>query len=376
MNVRLAIATVCALLGCANPPASAQDHVTVYGTLAAALRASTHTDSRASARTELTGTNLGAGIWGLRGQEDLGGALTVRFKLESGYFVDNGVQRNNNALFGREASAGIGGRFGQLDIGRLQVTGSAAEPLVRVDPLGGGGLSETIWPGLWSGASYSNALRYRLTRGAWTAGAMVSLGEQAGNARAGRMQALTGLYLEGPLLVSGAAQTTYDGAGLRARVAVVGATYTFGRATVHGALLRTSRERGFVIGAAAGAPLFNQDMGLAGIPAPAAQRTAFHLLGLSLNLGGPWRLRSAYFDARSPRATLLSATEGGSQRAVYSVLSCELSRRTSVLASIDLNRWQGGWGGYWGASAASLAAYHPDGSDTRRTVGLGIRHVF
>jgi hypothetical protein len=71
-----------------------------------------------------------------------------------------------------------------------------------------------------------------------------------------------------------------------------------------------------------------------------------------------------------------SATEGGSQRTLYSVLSYDLSRRTSVLASLDLNRWQGGWGGFWGASAASLAAYQPDGSDTRRTVSLGIRHAF
>ncbi|MES2295845.1 MAG: porin [Pseudomonadota bacterium] len=366
--------TVALSLACCAGAAQAQSSVTLYGTLGLAVRSSSNLDVAGNTKTELTGTNLGAGIWGLRGVEKLDGGMQVRFKLESGVLLDTGVLRNN-ALFGREASVGLDGSFGKIDIGRLQVTGNAAEALVRSDPLRGGGQSETIWPGVWTGARYDNALRYRLEVGPVFAGAEVSLGEQAAGGDAGRISAGTLGYAAGPLMVISVLQTARDGTGLHSNAITVGATYTVGDATWHGAFLHARRDKGFVTGATPGSALFNSDFAYAGIKAPADQDTNVVLLGSTVNMGR-WQLRSAVFYSDSPHATLFSATRGGNQRTLYGVLAYNLSARTAFLMSADYNRWSGGWGGFFGATAPSLALGKPDGHDSRRTMSVGLLHTF
>lgn len=363
------------LLACLASPAPAQTTVTSYGLLGAAMRHSTHADPSGASRTELTGTNGGAGIWGLRGAEELGGGSQVNFRLETGFFVDTGAQRNN-ALFGREATVGVSGNYGQLDLGRVQLVGVAAEVLVRVDPMRGGGQLETVWAGIWTGARFDNALRYRQQFGPWFAGAMVAQGEQPRGAAAGRTAAATGGYGNGPLYAIANLQSTHDGSGHRANVALAGAVYTLPAISLHGAWMRATRERGFLVGATSGAAVFNSDFSFAGIATPADQHTSLYLLGTTIRLPGLWQLRSAWVIARSTNATLFNAAKGGIQRGGYAVLSYELSPRTALLATADYNSWHGGWSGFWGASAASLAALRPDGSDTRRTVSLGMLHRF
>jgi predicted porin len=363
------------LLACCAAPAPAQTAITTYGLLGAALRHSSNADANGHSRTELSATNGGAGIWGVRGVEELGGGNQVNFKLETGFSVDTGNQRNN-ALFGREASVGASGPYGQLDLGRIQIVGGAAEVLVRIDPMRGAGQLETVWAGIWTGARFDNTVRYRRQFGPWLAGAMLSLGEQSNGAAAGRTGAVTAGYASGPLYALSNLQTAHDGNGRRANVVVAGANYIFSDLTLHGAWLRATRERGFLVGGSAGSALYNSDFSFAGIPAPAGQQTSLYLLGATVRLPGLWQLRSAWVQARSAHATLFNATMGGIQRGGYAVLSYELSRRTSLLASADYNHWSGGWAGFWGASAASLTALKPDGSDTRRTVSLGMLHRF
>jgi predicted porin len=363
------------LIACLATPALAQSTITAYGLLGTALRNSSHADSSGASRTELTGTNGGAGVWGVRGAEDLGGGSQATFRLETGFFVDTGAQRNNG-LFGREAMVGVSGPWGQLDLGRAQFVGAAAEVLVRTDPMRGSGQLETVWAGFWTGARFDNALRYRRQFGPWFAGMLVSQGEQAAGAAAGRTAAATAGYTDGPLYAIANLQSAHDGNGRRANTVVAGATYAFPDITLHGAWLRATRERGFLVGATSGAALYNSDFSVAGIAAPADQQTSLALLGATVRLPGLWQLRSAWVVARSAHATLFNASLGGMQRGGYAVLSYELSRRTSLLASADCNRWSGGWSGFWGASNASLAAFKPDGSDTRRTVSLGMLHRF
>lgn len=354
--------------------------LSVQGGIAAAVRSSTHTDPSGRGKVEMTPTNLSPLFISFRAQEALGDGMLVRARLDAGFFTDTGATRHG-ALFGREASVGLDGRWGKLDAGRLQIIGGAVETLVRVDPAKGAGQLETVWPGIWTGARFDNALRYRHEQGPWFAGAMLAMGERAGNR--GSLAAVAAGYIDAPHVAMAACQVAHDGSGLRASACTAGIAWTvpgFAPAgtLLHAAVLAARRDKGFMVGAA-GQALGNMDFSYVGIPAPAVHHVRFGLLGLTLPLpllSPLWRLRSAVFHARSPDSTLFSAREGGVQRAAYAVLSYDLSRRTAILFSVDWNRWSGGWRGYWGASPASLAAYRPDGADTRRTAAIGLQHSF
>ena len=362
--------TVIFLLGLCCSGAQAQGSIVPYGTLAVALRNASNLDTAGSSRTELGGTSLGAGIWGLRGIERIDADWQVRFRLEGGYFLDTGAQRNNGVL-GRETSVGADTPFGKFDLGRLQLVGNAAEPLVRADPLRGAGLTETAWPGIWTGARFDNALRYRADAGPAYASYMLSLGETGG-----RTSSVVAGYLGANLIISAAAQNARDGAGRTSKAMDLGVAWTLSPITLHGAVMHATRDKDFVVGTSAGSALFNTDMGIAGLKAPAHQDVMFYLAGLSATLAPHWRVRSALFRANNRGATLVSAARGGIQRTAYCLLSYDLSPRTMLLGALDYNRWSGGWSGFWGASTASLAALAPDGRDTRRSASVGILHTY
>lgn len=357
--------------------------LSIQGGIAAAVRASTHTDPSGHGKVEMTPTNASTQFISFRGDEALGDGMRARFRLDAGFFTDTGATRHG-ALFGREASVGLDGHWGKLDAGRLQITGGAVETLVRIDPVKGAGQVETVWPGIWTGARFDNAVRYRYETGPWFAGAMVSMGERTGNR--GQLHAVSLGYADLPRVAMASCQVAHDGNGLKASACTAGVAWTVPTVhtlapdgtLVHAAILTARREKGFLVGTA-GQALYNMDFSYAGIPAPAGSHTRFGLLGMTLPLTAwspLWRLRSAVFYARTPDATLFSAREGGTQRAAYAVLSYDLSRRTALLFSVDWNRWTGGWRGYWGSSAASQAAYAPDGADTRRTTAIGLQHIF
>jgi predicted porin len=347
----------------------------VYGQLAAALRSTTSFDPAGSSRLELTGTNIGSGAIGFRGTESLGNGIQVRYRLEGGFFTDTGVMRHGG-LFGREASVGVDGPWGKLDAGRLQIIGNASEVLVRADPLRGAGPVETVWPGLWTGARYDNAIRWRTADNQPTVlSVLYSVGEAGSGGKAGRTMAVNAGYLGGGGVVMGSYQVSRDAGNKQSRVATIGGTVIKLPLTFHGAYMHAKRDKGYVIGAAAGAALFNTDQGFAGIKAPADLDVDFFLLGLTAQLSQRWRLRSAAFYSSSDGATLFDATRGGTQRTIYAMLSYDFSARTSLLLEIDRNNWSGGWSGFWGASPASLQT-RPDGRNVRRTASVGLNHNF
>jgi predicted porin len=354
---------------------SAVADTTIYGQVAAALRKTSNFDPAGQSSLELTGTNIGSGFVGFRGIEKIGNGLQVRFRLEAGYFTDNGAMRHN-ALFGREASVGIDGPFGKLDAGRLQIIGNASEVLVRADPLRGAGQIETVWPGIWTGARYDNAIRWRTSDGQpWVLSALYSNGE-SGATHAGRTLALAGGHLGGGGVTMAAYQVSRDASNKESRVFTLGGTIIKLPFTFHWAYLKARRDKGYVVGTTAGSALFNTDQGFAGIKAPADIDAEVVLLGLTAQLSQRWRLRTATFLGSSDGSTLFNAGKGGRQRSAYAMLSYDFSARTSLLLEADVNRWDGGWAGFWGASPASLAAYKPDGRDTRHTASIGLNHNF
>ena len=72
-----------------------------------------------------SGANSGPRL-GLRGTEELGNGLKVSFKLENGFYVDDGSFKTGGRLFDREASLSIHGDFGTLSMGRMGGVGSSA----------------------------------------------------------------------------------------------------------------------------------------------------------------------------------------------------------------------------------------------------------
>jgi predicted porin len=104
-----------AALGTFAGAAQAQSSVTLYGIVDAGVLYSNNIGG-----PNLYGassSNLQGSRWGLRGTEDLGGGLKVRFVLENGFNVFSGRLGQGGDEFGRE-SVGLSSRFGTLTLGR------------------------------------------------------------------------------------------------------------------------------------------------------------------------------------------------------------------------------------------------------------------
>nr|WP_315594540.1 porin [uncultured Cupriavidus sp.] len=97
--------------------AMAEDSVTIFGRLNTAIeysRASTATDgTRLGSTTRLTNNRS---VFGLRGQEDLGGSLKAIWQIESNVSLDTG----QGQIAGRNSRVGLQGDYGLLFMGHWQ----------------------------------------------------------------------------------------------------------------------------------------------------------------------------------------------------------------------------------------------------------------
>jgi predicted porin len=170
--------------------AHAQSSVTVYGLIDAGL---TWTNDRASYKgnsstTVDTGVAQGSRL-GFKGSEDLGDGLRANFVLEQGMNVDTGSLAQGGLAWGRQASVGLAGGFGEVSLGRVfdvmgevfpayaigsnTPAGSMAWSLPMYSA-GGATLVNRVY-----GAAINNSVRYRSPKlGGFSAMATYSLGEQ------------------------------------------------------------------------------------------------------------------------------------------------------------------------------------------------------
>lgn len=118
----------------ASGAAMAQSSVTIYGIADAYVGVdTTKKTSAANGETKINqgvvnGSGLSSSRWGLKGSEDLGGGLSAVFTLESGFDISTGTLANTtgqkdaaasgSTLFGRTASVGLKGNFGEARLGR------------------------------------------------------------------------------------------------------------------------------------------------------------------------------------------------------------------------------------------------------------------
>lgn len=110
-------AVACAVLLNVCGAANAQGNVTIYG------RMDSGVDSPRSGGSSISrvysGGSAGSNL-GFRGVENLGGGLSAVFRLEQGFYLDEGTLAQGGRAFGREASVGLSDtRLGTVQMGRI-----------------------------------------------------------------------------------------------------------------------------------------------------------------------------------------------------------------------------------------------------------------
>jgi predicted porin len=197
----LALAVLAALS--LNQSACAQStNVQVYGLIDAGVEAVNHAGPNDGGMVRVISGGKNTSRWGLRGSEDLGGGLKAVFNLEGGILMDTGAA--DGALFKRQANVGLEGAFGRVVIGRSFTT--TYDLVIKFDPLGFAPNYSWATTGGATGPSkygmttaFDNLVKYTGHSGAFTYGATVGLGEQAGNAADARKYAVGGSWISGPI---------------------------------------------------------------------------------------------------------------------------------------------------------------------------------
>ncbi|GAB2846132.1 porin [Pseudoduganella ginsengisoli] len=150
---------------------------------------------------------LQADRFGLRGSEDLGGGTRAIFNLEGGFVASTGAQPRAGVLFNRQSYAGLAGGWGTLAIGH-----QTNMMFDAVGKLSNGVLFGSFYafhPGnideFANVGQVDNAVKFTsASYGGLTAGAMLSLGEQPGDAAKNRAFGVNASYVRGPLKLGGA----------------------------------------------------------------------------------------------------------------------------------------------------------------------------
>jgi predicted porin len=107
------------VLAAAPGIACAQTSVSLYGSLDGNLRYLTHADSAGDGLLSTGGKGLlESNRFGVIGTEDLGDGLQAHFRLESAFDGGTGALGTPGALFTREATVGLSGPWGGVNVGR------------------------------------------------------------------------------------------------------------------------------------------------------------------------------------------------------------------------------------------------------------------
>jgi predicted porin len=229
----IAVAVLAAFVG----TSFAQTNVSIYGVVDAGL---SYTDNGAAANSKTLGLGSGqqsGSRLGFKGSEDLGGGLSAIFTLENGFNVDDGTQ-GQGRLFGRQAFVGLSGGFGSVKLGRqYNPIRGAAE---AIDPFGLGLAGDLKRVFNVYGERADNTINYTTPNLSGFSGQFAySFGEVAGSTSAGRQLGLSGSYANGPLFATLAYHYRDNSTDAlvdkgSAKSTLLGATYNFGVAKLHG----------------------------------------------------------------------------------------------------------------------------------------------
>jgi len=241
--------TALAVLGACASNAFAQSNVTMYGIIDAGI-SRVNNDGANGTLTSVAPGQMLPSRWGFRGEENLGGGLKARFGLEGllqndvgGAGIPTGTP-STTSLFDREATVGLTGGFGAVNLGRQNSLGMLA--IAMADPQG---MSFTVTNpnvlfsvmnsapafgayGANNGGSalrQSNSIRYTSPYYKNFGFALMrAFGEQPGSTEKSKYESVAGFYHTGPLNVA-AVQTRMK--NITAREALK--SYAFGVRYIH-----------------------------------------------------------------------------------------------------------------------------------------------
>lgn len=113
---------------------------------------------------------------------------------------------------------------------------------------------------------------------------------------------------------------------------------------------------------------------------PVSQKLNFFETGFSWYVTPSLAWKNAYAQGVVTGGSVLGMPGNGKLKTTYSVLDYSMSKWTTLVAGVNLNRWSGSYAGYWGSTVDSgeLASGNPvsNGRDTRLNITIGVTHSF
>ena len=336
----IALAVAAAAAGFASAPVLAQSSVTLYGSIDAGIRNLTDVNAKGNSVTTMNSNGTyNSNRWGIKDSEDLGNGMQAHFVLESGF--NNGTGAFDNAtstIFNRSAYAGIGGAWGNVDLGRqytviFKTTGT-------YDPFNYKYTGIIPIAGL-DGARHNNEVQYQGSFNGLNVLASYALGEQPGMSSAGSPAEIGLNYAMGPISFGGAYMSMKDAAtnSLTTTNWTVGGAYAMAPFRV-----------------AVGYDVKDADQ-----PLTTSTKTKNWWLGGSYSVSPATALTLAYYNTKVDAAT--AATTGEGKLFVLGG-TYALSKRTNFYADWDHRKLDG-------VLDATIAP-----QTTQNGVSVGINHLF
>lgn len=377
---------VAAALCCAGV-ASAQSSVTVYGIVDAAV--TVINNQAGGTKTQLEAGQLATSRWGFKGTEDLGGGLKANFVLESTLANDTGaggssfgggfVQSGTTAsFFDREATVGLSGGFGSVNLGRQNMLG--VNSIGLADPIGlahAGTNPNVVYSALNSGSLFggygtngggtelrqNNSIKYVTpVMSGFIGAAMYGFGEKAGDSSASSYAALSGVFTDGKSGIALAYAKLTDATDSSNMTLIGGgAKYVMNAFTFKATYAQSETNGASTIITLAPPPnLFQTDI--------ANRKIAVTGLGIDYALSAATTLTAAYYNTKQSGAAL-----GDGKADQYIAMGkYALSKRTIAYASLT----------YVEAGSAALAdrlmssGLVASGQTDATRVAFGVLHSF
>jgi predicted porin len=201
----------------ASSAAQAQSSVTLYGTIDTAVAYfSNQKGSNGSGGTfQMASGTLTGDIWGLKGNEDLGGGLSAVFNLQSGFNVNNGAAGQGDRMFGRTAMVGLADKsYGTITLGRqYDPLVDLIQPLTEDDTYGSAFATPGDIDNYDNSSRVNNSIKYTSpTYAGLQVSAMYAFGGEAGETSGGQTYAIAALYTRDSLnLAAGYLRANNDG---------------------------------------------------------------------------------------------------------------------------------------------------------------------
>jgi predicted porin len=346
----------------------AQSSVTLFGVVDAGLMyQSQNGGTGLGGKTKNSVTMFtGAGgsdnnVFGMQGQEDLGGGMQVGFRLMGEFNSGNGALDSAGTLFSSESNVYFQNQYGRVTVGK-QID-PAYLALVFSDPrdaknaysaAGAWNFLEGNDPAPGDTAYESNAISYSYRDRGMSASVLYRVGGVPGALSQGRVISAAVGYDNGSLIGNGGFLTKNDSTGTRdLRIWEMGVGYRIKSVTIK-------------------ALYVDYDLPLGNAVAPIGTTPPSHVImaggGVNWNLSPAQEITAAYYFTEN-RMDTTNATS------MY-VLSDDysLSKRTKLYGYIGLMSAKKGANALTALTTAQLTSGYPDSNTT--TIGIGIQHKF